>query len=191
MRSFFKSQKGFTLIELLVVITIIGILSSVVLVSFQSVNKKARDAKRISELKQFSTVLELFYSIHGHYPRDGASGTYAGCWKAKSNWIPDGSGSVDASYNWSNEYISKQPQDPTDICCWPWGNGSCGSAGQPGTYEYWASSNGKTYLLAARLEDINNPNRAEITGVIDPRDGQLYSDNGPLGKYVFVITATH
>lgn len=62
------NQKGFTLIELLVVIAIIGILSSVVLASLNSAREKARDAKRISDMKQIQIALELYYDINGIYP---------------------------------------------------------------------------------------------------------------------------
>lgn len=48
-----KQKSGFTLIELLVVISIIGLLSSIVLVSLNSARVKARYAKAQTELDQF------------------------------------------------------------------------------------------------------------------------------------------
>ncbi len=56
-----NNTKGFTLIELLVVIAIIGILSSVVLASLNSARTKARDARRISDVKQIQLALEMYY----------------------------------------------------------------------------------------------------------------------------------
>ncbi len=62
------NRKGFTLIELLVVIAIIGILASVILASLNSARGKARDAVRLSALKEMQTALELYYDTHGQYP---------------------------------------------------------------------------------------------------------------------------
>lgn len=61
-------QKGFTLIELLVVIAIIGILSAVVLSSLNTARVKARDANRVSELRQIEYALNLYFSVNGQYP---------------------------------------------------------------------------------------------------------------------------
>jgi prepilin-type N-terminal cleavage/methylation domain-containing protein len=61
-------KKSFTLIELLVVIAIIGLLSSVVLVSLNGVRAKARDAKRVSDMKQIVMALDLYYDQYGSYP---------------------------------------------------------------------------------------------------------------------------
>jgi len=65
-----KNSRGFTLIELLVVIAIIGILSSVVLASLNSARTKARDARRVADLKQVQVALELFYDANSKYPTD-------------------------------------------------------------------------------------------------------------------------
>jgi len=51
------NKRGFTLIELLVVIAIIGILASIVLVSFPSATKKANDSRIISAISQARTVM--------------------------------------------------------------------------------------------------------------------------------------
>lgn len=54
-----KNKKGFTLIELLVVIAVIGLLTSIVLVSLGPARKKARDARRMADLRQIVTAMEM------------------------------------------------------------------------------------------------------------------------------------
>lgn len=53
------NKRGFTLIELLVVIAIIGLLSTMAVISLNSARAKARDARRLSDVKQISTILSL------------------------------------------------------------------------------------------------------------------------------------
>jgi len=63
-----RERQGFTLIELLVVIAIIGLLATMAVVSFSGARVKARDAKRISDMKQIYNAIELYYDEYGHYP---------------------------------------------------------------------------------------------------------------------------
>jgi len=63
-----KKSKGFTLIELLVVIAIIGILATIVLVSLNSARSKARDTKKVADLRQIQLVLEMYYNDNSAYP---------------------------------------------------------------------------------------------------------------------------
>jgi prepilin-type N-terminal cleavage/methylation domain-containing protein len=63
-----QSQKGFTLVELLVVISIIGLLSTLAVVSLGSARSRARDARRISDIRQIQTALELYFADQGIYP---------------------------------------------------------------------------------------------------------------------------
>lgn len=65
---FFSNNKAFTLIELLVVIAIIGVLATLAVVALQNARSGARDSKRIADLKQLQTALELYYNDYNSYP---------------------------------------------------------------------------------------------------------------------------
>ena len=71
-------SRGFTLIELLVVIAIIGILATIVMVSLNTARAKARDARRISDVRQIQLALQMYYDSTGSYPAllSGLSPTY-------------------------------------------------------------------------------------------------------------------
>ncbi|MFA4942364.1 MAG: FISUMP domain-containing protein [Patescibacteria group bacterium] len=65
-----KPKKAFTLIELLVVIAIIGVLATVSIIALSNARSKSRDAKRVGNMKQVQTALELFFNDNGRYPTE-------------------------------------------------------------------------------------------------------------------------
>lgn len=71
-----EGLKGFTLIEILVVVSIIGVLTTVVLVSLNSAKDKATDVKSVTELDQLRKALELYRTDNGKYPGE-ENGVYA------------------------------------------------------------------------------------------------------------------
>lgn len=73
---FHRKEKGFTLIELLVVVSIIGVLSSIVLSSLNTARSRARDVRKISELRSLQTALEIYHLDNNAYPSGISS---AGC----------------------------------------------------------------------------------------------------------------
>jgi prepilin-type N-terminal cleavage/methylation domain-containing protein len=63
-----KIKKAYTLIEMLMVVAIIGVLASSILIGLGSTRSKARDTRRLTDLKSTQTALELYYSKYGVYP---------------------------------------------------------------------------------------------------------------------------
>lgn len=63
-----NKQSGFTLLELLITIGIIGVLTSVVMVSVSSARIGGRDASRLTQIQQIKNAVQLYFSTNGYYP---------------------------------------------------------------------------------------------------------------------------
>jgi prepilin-type N-terminal cleavage/methylation domain-containing protein len=72
MNKIFKTESAFTLLELLVTIAIIAILIALGTVSYSAAQKKSRDARRRSDIKEIQNALESFYALQdpNNYPGD-------------------------------------------------------------------------------------------------------------------------
>lgn len=68
-------KKAFTLIELLVVIAIIALLSTLSVVALNSARAKSRDARRLSDIKNTQTALEMYFDEAGEYPAELTAGS--------------------------------------------------------------------------------------------------------------------
>jgi len=66
-------SNGFTIIELLIVIAVIGGLATIGLVTLTGATDHARDTRRMSDLKQYQTALETYYSANDQYPSGSGS----------------------------------------------------------------------------------------------------------------------
>jgi prepilin-type N-terminal cleavage/methylation domain-containing protein len=136
--------RGFTLIEILIVVAIIAILASVVLVGLGPTQRQGRDSRRIQDLAQVQTALELFYNHCGFYP-GGNSDSGADC--------PSGFGTALTASHDSYETMKTEvtglkalglPQLPED------------PSGGSYVYQYESGNSGNSYTLAATLEDTGN-----------------------------------
>ncbi len=63
-----KAITGFTVIELLVVISVIGILTTIGFVSYNSIQSNARDSNRAAQMTIIAEALEDYYEDNGEYP---------------------------------------------------------------------------------------------------------------------------
>ncbi len=127
----FSTSGGFTLIELLVVIAIIGVLSSAVLASLNSARLKANDARRISDLHQIQTALELYYDSSNSYPSGSFDSRVGGEWTTFSGYL-------------SPAYMPTVPVDPRN------GSGEGAMCGNCGEY-YYSSTDGQKYVISTYL----------------------------------------
>ena len=126
-------KKGFTLVELLVVIAIIGILSTLSVVSLNSARAKSRDARRLSDIKQIRTALDMYYDSSSTYPLS--------C----TTTLGTGNCACLTSVGWTNTsttnctgtiFMQKVPSDPLSS----------------GAYVYTQTSSGQSYTIDYRLE---------------------------------------
>jgi len=102
-----KARKGFTLIELLVVVAIIGLLSTLAVTALGGARKKARDSRRLSDVKQLQTALELYYTDNTDYP------TGANINLGDTNYACLSSGGFGSTNCATDAYMPKVPKDPT------------------------------------------------------------------------------
>lgn len=63
-----KNKKGFTIVELLIVIVVIGILATLVIVTFTGIQQKARNSQRQTDVNAIDSHVESFYAQWGAYP---------------------------------------------------------------------------------------------------------------------------
>lgn len=140
--SFHAVRRAFTLVELLVVIAIIGLLSTVAVVATTNARSKARDTKRIADMKQIKLAIDLYYDTNGVYPTcDGLTA----CTTPITGW-----GDFTAM-NIKPTLMANIPKDPIN------------TAGQYGYYYTtgykptgpcsYALTSANDYILATRLEN--------------------------------------
>jgi prepilin-type N-terminal cleavage/methylation domain-containing protein len=119
-----KTKLGFTLVELIVVIAIIGLLVTLSLLALSNARMASRDSKRMADIKQLQTALELFYDAQDRYPTNAE--------------FQSGSLSYYNANVGTTTYISI-PTPPAIA------DGSCSDA--QNAYSYNVSADGSTYTI--------------------------------------------
>ncbi|OGZ42129.1 MAG: hypothetical protein A3C80_01800 [Candidatus Ryanbacteria bacterium RIFCSPHIGHO2_02_FULL_45_43] len=164
-----KKEDGFTLLELLIVITILALLASIITPSVSGFRSKARDTRRILDLREIRKALEFYHNDQNNYPFSNFTQPYYYC-DSSLGWFrsstvgdhcdigPLGPGSSagpspgDYWYSSSNlqplvdaGYISKLPTDPS------------GAGAKTHYYMYKPCKDGRGYLLRGVLENPLRP----------------------------------
>jgi type II secretion system protein G len=153
------TSKGFTLIELLVVVAIIGILATVVLSSLSNARERARDAKRLSDVKTIQTALEMYANDNnGRYPIARV-------------------GSHNSSWSSFETAIGTLPVDPLNTSS---SNGPLAAKNGNFVYSYESSDtsdwcNSRAYILVFNLEGKNG--NGDNDGVMPCGGGSIINYN--------------
>ena len=155
-------KKGFTLIELMVVIGIIGVLAAGLVATINPFTQfaKARDARRKSDLKTITTLLNEYYNDNSKYP-PAADSSHTCAPQYGSNcqvWSSD-SGVVGPWIQGLGQYTKSLPVDPTNS----------GDPRSTGHYAYAygdVSADGQHYSLYTQLENHSDPDRCELKDYI-------------------------
>ncbi len=146
-----KFLTGFTLIELLVVIAIIGILATIVLVSLDRGRQKARDTKRLGEIREIATAFGRYFSDNGAYPTAAPptppDNTIPDTVKAALNpymLVPDDPKGADWGYRWLDNtldisnycvYVQSEAVDTLWFVASKINSGKKTSGGAPGSLD--------------------------------------------------------
>ena len=118
-------KAGFTLIELLVVIAIIGVLATIVMVSVNNIRARARDDRRITDMKAFRDALAMYQIQNMAYPLEPEGAPITGSDTMSQTLI-------------SERLLPGVIVDPVNV--------------DPSVYTYQSSSDGSNYTITFCLE---------------------------------------
>ena len=175
-----KPNKGFTLIELLVVIAIIALLSTIAGVALNSARQKGRDAKRVADVRQIQTALELGFDSALDFPAQGTATAPLALGAATAGKLcQDGNAVGGVNYAFDDTcvasttvYMAKVGRDPTKT-----GAGAGCLAGATATCDY-------AYAHPAALQ-------YEIRFYLEGATGGLTQGNNCATEAGITVTCTH
>jgi len=120
-------KNGFTLVELMIVIVIIGVLTTLIIVSLDNTKMTARNARRLADIKQIQLALKMYYNDAGEFPASITAGS-------------------SISRGGAN-YMLRVPSSPK-----PWPDNGCPDE----DYKYTPLEGGKRYMLSFCLGDTTD-----------------------------------
>lgn len=170
------NKSGFTIVELIVVIVVIAILATLTFVSYNGVQAKTRDDRRVTDVSTIEKAMELYYSDNGSYPvPTGATGSIINpAWYSSqdSSWsmlenLLVGSQAIDDS---------ALPVDPTNTSISVLNSTGYGYAVFVNPGGYCGAAKGQMYLIVYHLENMPKQRKSDGSCNTSPL-GDTYYDN--------------
>jgi len=110
------ANKAFTIIEILLIIAVILILATLSVLSLNDQKVKARDAKKINDIRQIQTALEFYNNFEEEYPQTdeyiilGSKNIKKLCSKREGVFVP-----LTQACNQDTSFMSNIPADQTGV----------------------------------------------------------------------------
>lgn len=149
-----KQKAGFTLIEIIVVSAVVFLMATVAYAAINISKARSRDARRLGDMKQIVTALDIYYDQFGHYPDPHSykpSVSNCGGYDISSDAQPFLDPLLTAGI------LSQSPTDPLNS-----GNCSPGPSGTVYAYQYYAAGTngcpadkGNYYVLGVRYMETS------------------------------------
>jgi len=138
-------KRAFTLIELLVVVAIIGLLAAMAIIALGTARAKARDARRVADIRQMQTALDMYYLDQTAYP-------------AIATWSTIAAQALSSNYGWSltasgTTYMATAPTAPTPQ------DGDCSTYANAYQYSGSTTTYSIKYCLGASTGGLGNGTR--------------------------------
>lgn len=131
------NRSGFTIVELLIVIAIIAILAAIVIVAYNGIQDRARNAIRQSDIKSVQRLVEAYNAQNGTYPKTTTNPKAN--WHAADVYSDDNCTNGSSQADWIPGITGNLPQsDPLT---------GTGVDGLKGCYLY--VSDGSEYVISA------------------------------------------
>gem|GEM_PF-1826904 len=150
-------KSAFTLIELLIIIVIVGVITSMTFISLNGTRAKSRDTKRISDIRQLQSALEMYRNDNVNYPPNGG--------------VVAGQPLVGAINN--QTYMKKVPVAPGT------NDGSCTSDSYTYSQDNSGSSYHITYCLGGAVQSAGPSSCEAVPGQICLAGGSGEGESSP------------
>lgn len=159
-----QSKSGFTIVEIMIVVLVIGILASIVIVSYNQVQARSRDSKRKADVSNMIKALEIYYGDNGSYPIASTTNSSVG-----SIWYSSDTTSWNTFKTAMTGAIDIFPSDPSNI------GGDVTSLSSAHNYAYYANTSNSCNVAAGQMYIIVY--RYEVTPKESAIDGSCTSNN--------------
>ncbi len=142
-----NTKKGFTLVELLMVIAIIGILSAIGLTALTGARGKARDARRVADIRQYTLAFQAYFDSQNTYVSTCVP------WAAGTDGDVSGAAGAVCSSDLNNGFFGSGvavPRDPSGsaVACVTAAGGRCTRTG----YYTLLAESATGFIVGAWLE---------------------------------------